>query len=1016
MEVDEATLFLPINGAVVAVQPAGQTVDGLLRILRTGAPITAWLHASQHLLATGREGFEALLSEGIEREQQGQRSDVFGHIQALCSLAEFHVQQAAAERDRRQRILLLSSATELCHKAQRLNIKEQLPELVLGAVALVKNDVTAAKKGFEKAISMRCNGRPSIAPHLALASLHFNQRNYTEALRLYKLVLRTCPSCPAEVRLGIAACCLKAGNMEKAELAYKRTLQLLPNCTAALLGLAVLKLHVSSKEQDMREGSLLLAQAFEQDPENPFVLLLLAHLCLRQGFMEKARQLAQTVLQHGGQNSVQAEALTILARAHHALGHMQEAFRCYQQAAQLDPKLPLPKLGLAQMSVFVGEPINAVSMLESLLMDAPQWIDALQVLGRVYPKTTLKSTKVVPQFKEAAAQRPKDAELWELLGDLLSAQEPAGALKAYVKAIEIRRDALQASLAAEGSSQLPARLLNNAAVLHLRAGNSDVSYALMAEAMQAAGGLGLEGVSSLAQITLGYNMARVKESCGNLKAAEAEYKDLLKQFPQYGDCYLRLACISKARGNTKVALQWAEQAVNNPAFQSDALALIAGLHLERRDYHNAKQVLDKLLGQADSKQVAFAKLAMANLHAYSAPSGKRKDDSIRKAETHYTHALELYRRVLEKDEGCIFAANGIGCVLAELGNLSAAKEVFLQVQEASAASNGFWRMPDAWINLANVYLAQQQYTPAIQMYKNALRKFYDNRNAVIMLYLARAQYDADQMPEATRTLTKALHLAPTDHNLRFDVAVTLQAGRCSCTHPFRESAVRTLQKKTQSGDPNRHKELLRAVRDLARAHRFFQQLHGLGRESGLDSRKLQQHINFIAVTHSSATLHVEKAKEDAQLAEQRQAAAMAQAVAQEKSRQLTEGKKLAEQDAERRRQEEQARSDAERLKQLQEQWRTNATMQKAVATGDASAVPKGGITDGEAALNARVDALFETSEDDDDYVPDGDDDGQEGRDAAEDDAVLDEPAGQSAQLPKSKHQAVLDEDDDADDS
>lgn len=188
----------------------------------------------------------------------------------------------------------------------------------------------------------------------------------------------------------------------------------------------------------MREGSLLLAQAFEQDPDNPFVLLLLAHLCLRQGFMEKvcasrpvsrklcmfthcsmlrvlqARQLAQTVLQHGGHNSVQAEALTILARAHHALGHMQEAFRCYQQvrivdrhcscfsatlfdcvlllplllpshalhllqAAQLDPKLPLPKLGLAQMSVFVGEPINAVSMLESLLMDAPQWIDALQV-------------------------------------------------------------------------------------------------------------------------------------------------------------------------------------------------------------------------------------------------------------------------------------------------------------------------------------------------------------------------------------------------------------------------------------------------------------------------------------------------------------------------------------------------------------------------------------------------------------------------------------------------------------
>lgn len=50
----------------------------------------------------------------------------------------------------------------------------------------------------------------------------------------------------------------------------------------------------------------------------------------------------------------------------------------------------------------------------------------LQVLGRVLPKLPTKSSKVVPQFKEAAAQRPKDADLWELLGDLLAAIEPAG--------------------------------------------------------------------------------------------------------------------------------------------------------------------------------------------------------------------------------------------------------------------------------------------------------------------------------------------------------------------------------------------------------------------------------------------------------------------------------------------------------------------------------------------------------------------------------------------------------------
>lgn len=113
-----------------------------------------------------------------------------------------------------------------------------------------------------------------------------------------------------------------------------------------------------------------------------------------------------------------------------------------------------------------------------------------------------------------------------------------------------------------------------------------------------------------------------------------------------------------------------------------------------------------------------------------------------------------------------------------------------QVQEASAATAGFWSMPDAWVNLANVYLEREQYASAIQaraaaaacdccsprtlcrrtllqpvalgswtpagacpsrrcvklpilsslspqMYQSALRKFYDNRSANVMLYLAR---------------------------------------------------------------------------------------------------------------------------------------------------------------------------------------------------------------------------------------------------------------------------------------
>lgn len=39
----------------------------------------------------------------------------------------------------------------------------------------------------------------------------------------------------------------------------------------------------------MRDGSRLLVRAFEQDPENPYTLVLLAYFSLQQGFVDGVR-------------------------------------------------------------------------------------------------------------------------------------------------------------------------------------------------------------------------------------------------------------------------------------------------------------------------------------------------------------------------------------------------------------------------------------------------------------------------------------------------------------------------------------------------------------------------------------------------------------------------------------------------------------------------------------------------------------------------------------------------------
>lgn len=58
---------------------------------------------------------------------------------------------------------------------------------------------------------------------------------------------------------------------------------------------------------------------------------------------------------------------------------MHSLLCCPVQATHLDGKLTLPRLGLAQLNVLQNEAVNAASLLESVLVDAPQWIDALEV-------------------------------------------------------------------------------------------------------------------------------------------------------------------------------------------------------------------------------------------------------------------------------------------------------------------------------------------------------------------------------------------------------------------------------------------------------------------------------------------------------------------------------------------------------------------------------------------------------------------------------------------------------------
>lgn len=76
----------------------------------------------------------------------------------------------------------------------------------------------------------------------------------------------------------------------------------------------------------------------------------------------------------------------------------------------------------------------------------------------------------------------------------------------------------------------------------------------------------------------------------------------------------------------------------------------------------------------------------------------------------------------------------------------------------------------------------------VLQYQNCSRKFYHGTDSTILLYLARAQYDAEQWQDCKKTLLRALHLAPSNPTLRFNIGVAMQKYSASTLQKTKRTA------------------------------------------------------------------------------------------------------------------------------------------------------------------------------------------------------------------------------------
>lgn len=156
----------------------------------------------------------------------------------------------------------------------------------------------------------------NILAQLGKAYILFHDNDYKNALHYYKMVLRTCPQCPVHVRVGMAHCFLKLGNMEKAQLAFERALNLDPLCISAMVGLSIMKLN-SQKVDNIKLGVNMLSKAYAIDSTNPMVLSHLSNHFFFKKDYGKSEILARFALQYADNDVIKSESCYQMARIFH---------------------------------------------------------------------------------------------------------------------------------------------------------------------------------------------------------------------------------------------------------------------------------------------------------------------------------------------------------------------------------------------------------------------------------------------------------------------------------------------------------------------------------------------------------------------------------------------------------------------------------------------------------------------------------------------------------------------------
>ncbi|KJE97930.1 hypothetical protein CAOG_009149 [Capsaspora owczarzaki ATCC 30864] len=773
-------------------------------------------------------------------------------LSILNALGAFYLQQAVEERDRETREALLQKATSQFNRADTLDVHGTLNMVGKGMLFLLRNNYERAATQFRYVTAQNPAHIPAL---MGQACAAYNLKQFKEALGLYRRVLRINPTGSAAiVRYGIGVCLFKLKDLERAQLAFKRVLELVPDHLEACVALATIEFNTGvDKEASATEmltgrsaatvanlapaqiseqasilqqaavasvtsGMQLLQQAYkissEENRDNAMLLNHLSNYFFSYRELDKSANLALSALHRSDVDEIKAISCYLIGRKHHAAEDYDQAFQFYYQANRLWDSFALPQFGLGQLYIKKGDIAKAAEYLEKVLVKFPDNYEASKILGSLYVTSQYSNKRQRAQqlLHKITVAQPKDVEAWIELAQLQEQTDFAAALEAYETA---------ARLLLEADIKIAPEILNNIATLRHKLGQLDKAQDMNAAAAadvdqqirdeeqnEMVDAQNLRSLNGL-KVTIRYNRARLLEDMNNPADAEVIYRELIQEHPTLIDCYLRLAAIAKNQGRIAAAAEWVREVFAIQPHNPDAWCFVGNMHLSRYEWNLAQNKFEMLLKNngKTNKVDPYPLIALGNIFQQSA-----QPVSVPKAQMDksYVRAAEFFTKALQEDSRNIYAANGLACVMAENGFVKEAEDVFLKVRETTSES------ADVWTNLGHLY-SSYDYTRSVKMYTNCLRKFHNDKDLDVLMHLARVHYQFKKFDACKSVLQQAFHLHPHETVIRYHLALCEEA---FAEHTFAQETLHP-------------RDVTHAIASLQVAHKIYDNLSKYPKSSRL---------------------------------------------------------------------------------------------------------------------------------------------------------------------------------------